>query len=86
MKGTSFCYSVRCAALKVRAKRLVGAGEQMRRVFLEREEPIIAAPLVKSAAIERFEWPAIDYGGLEEAVAQAEQVVNRPDTRWIAYN
>ncbi len=45
------------------------------RPAFEREVAPVETPVPPPAATGRFEWPAIDYGGLEEAIAQAEQVI-----------
>jgi hypothetical protein len=50
-------------------------GRARGRPSFAREEPVNAGPPVQSAPTARLEWPAIDYGGLDEAIAQAEQVI-----------
>ena len=42
---------------------------------LEPDDALIEAPPLTPAPMGRFEWPAIDYSVLEEAIAQAEQVI-----------
>ena len=41
----------------------------------EREEAHAETLLPPPAAIGRFQWPPVDYSGLDEAIAQAEQVI-----------
>jgi hypothetical protein len=40
-----------------------------------REDTPSDSPAVTPAPLGRFEWPAIDYGGLDEAIADAEKVI-----------